>query len=393
MLENTSIVCFAKDWGGDPTSKNHIMRLLSARNRILWVNSIGIRRPGLNGRDLRRLVEKLRNGLGGCRRVAPNIHVFSPLVIPLPEIAPVVRLNNLILSATLRATCRRLRLSRPILWSFLPNVAGLVGRLGERAVIYHCVDDYAEFRGMPHATLRRLENELLAVADLVFTSSEPLWRERVRHNPNTFYIPHGVDVAHFSRALDPRLAIPSDLAQLPRPIVGFIGAVADFVDLELIAEAARARPEWSFVLVGRWITDLTAVTGLRNVHLLGQRPYEALPAYCRGFDVGVIPFRINALTVRANPLKLREYLAAGLPVVSTPLPEVARYDGLVRIAQGRDDFVREITHALNERDEPHVRRRLTAMREESWEERVEEFCEHVSQLLRTRERSGIAGSS
>jgi glycosyltransferase involved in cell wall biosynthesis len=390
MLENTSIVCFAKDWGGDPTSKNHIMGLLSARNRILWVNSIGIRRPGLNKRDLRRLVEKLRGGLGGCRRVAPNIHVFSPLVIPLPEVRPVVRLNNLLLSASLRATCRRLGLGRPILWSFLPNVGGLVGKLRERAVIYHCVDDYAEFRGMASTALRGLERQLLAVADLVFTSSEPLWRERVRQNPNTFYIPHGVDVAHFSRALDPGLAIPSDLEGMPRPIVGFVGAVADFVDLELIAEAARARPEWSFALVGRWITDLTAVKGLPNVHLLGQRPYDALPAYCRGFDVGVIPFRINALTLRANPLKLREYLAAGLPVVSTLLPEVARYDGLVRIARARGDFVGEIERALNERDEAHIQRRLSAMRQESWDRRVEEFSERVSQLLRTRERSGIA---
>ncbi len=390
MLENTSIVCFAKDWGGDPTSKNHIMRILSARNRILWVNSIGIRRPGLNNRDLRRLVEKFGRGLGGCRRLAPNMHVFSPLVIPLPEVASVVRLNNLILSATLRATCRRLGLSRPILWSFLPNVGGLVGRLQERAVIYHCVDDYAEFQGVASAALRRLERELLAAADLVFTSSELLRRERLRYNPNTFYIPHGVPVDSFSRALDPGLAVPSDLAGLPRPIVGFIGAVADFVDLELIADAARARPEWSFVLVGRLITDLTALKGLANVHLLGQRPYNALPAYCRGFDVGVIPFRINALTVRANPLKLREYLAAGLPVVSTSLPEVARYDGLVRIARSRDDFVGEIEQALHERGDAHVQRRLAAMREESWERRVEEFSGHVREVLRARERSMVA---
>ncbi len=391
MLENSSIVCFAKDWGGDPTSKNHIMRILSARNRILWVNSIGIRRPGANKRDLWRLVEKLRGGLGGCRQVAENIHVFSPLVIPLPEVGPVVRLNNLVLSAALRATCRRLGLRRPIVWSFLPNVGGLVGRLQERMVIYHCVDDYAEFRGMPRAALRRLERELLAVADLVFTSSETLRQERLRYNPNTFYIPHGVPVASFSRALDPHLALPSDLAGLPRPIVGFIGAVADFVDLELIAEAARARPHWSFALVGRWVTDLTALRGLPNVHLLGQRPYDVLPAYCRGFDVGVIPFRINALTVRSNPLKLREYLAAGLPVVSTSLPEVARYDGLVRIARARGDFVHEIEQALDERGEPHVRRRLTAMREESWERRVEELSDHVTEVLRARERATIAG--
>lgn len=384
MLENASILCFAKDWGGDPTSKNHIMRILSERNRILWVNSIGIRRPGMNTHDLKRLVAKFGRGLGGCRQVAPNIHVFHPLVIPLPGFAPVVHLNNLILAAALRATCRRLGMRRPIVWSFLPNVGGLVGKLHERLVIYHCVDDYAEFRGMAAASLRRLERQLLAGADLVFTSSELLWRERVKHNPRAVFIPHGVDVAHFARALDAHAGIPSDLQRVRRPIVGFIGAVADFVDLDLVAEAARVRPDWSFVMVGRWVTDLRAIRGLPNVHLLGQRPYESLPAYCRGFDVGLIPFRINNLTLRANPLKLREYLAAGLPVVSTPLPEVAKYSALVRIAQGRDEFIREIQHALMERDGPFVGMRLDAMRQESWERRVEEFSGHVEEALRRR---------
>jgi glycosyltransferase involved in cell wall biosynthesis len=320
--------------------------------------------------------------------VAPNIHVFDPLVIPLPGLAPVVRLNNAILAVTLRAACRRLGLRRPIVWSFFPNVAGLVGRLDERLVVYHCVDDYAEFRGMAPTSLRRLENQLLEAADLVFTSSESLCRERVTRNPHTIFIPHGVDVARFARALAPDVSIPEDLAGVRRPIVGFMGAVADFVDLELVAQAARMRPDWSFVMVGRWVTDLTAVRGLPNVHLLGQRPYEDLPAYCRGFDVGIIPFRLNNLTLRANPLKMREYLAAGLPVVSTPLPEVARYGALVRIAQGPVPFVGEIQQALSERGEPFLGMRLQAMRQESWEHRVEQFSEHVEEALRRRERVG-----
>lgn len=388
MLENTSIICFSKDWGGDPTSNNHIMWRLSAKNQILWVNSIGMRRPGMNGRDLKRLVVKLGRALGSCRQVAPNIHVLNPLVIPLPAAAPVVRLNNAILAATLRATCRRLGLRRPIVWSFFPNIGGLVGKLGERLVVYQCVDDHAEFPGVARASLRRQEGQLLAVADLVFTSSELLRQERVKDNPHTVFIPHGVDFAHFSRAVENHTSIPSDLEGVRRPIVGFIGALADFVDLDLVAEAARLRPDWSFVMVGRrWLTSLTAINDLPNIHLLGPRPYETLPGYCRGFDVGIIPFRINNLTLRANPLKLREYLAAGLPVVSTPLPEVAKYEPLVRIAQGRDEFVREIEHALKERGEPFVGRRLNAMRQESWERRVEQISEHVEEALRGRERT------
>jgi glycosyltransferase involved in cell wall biosynthesis len=113
------------------------------------------------------------------------------------------------------------------------------------------------------------------------------------------------------------------------------------------------------------------VLGLPNVHVLGQKPYAALPGYCRGFDVGIIPFLQNELTVRANPLKLREYLAAGLPVVSIPLPEVARYDGLIHLANGREAFVAAIEAALAERSETMARRRVEAMRTEAWEATVE----------------------
>jgi hypothetical protein len=142
------------------------------------------------------------------------------------------------------------------------------------------------------------------------------------------------------------------------------------VDLDLIRALATARSAWSFALVGKATTDLTPVRELKNVHLLGQQPYSRLPAYCRGFDVGIIPFRWNELTLRANPLKLREYLAAGLPVVATRLPEVARYQHLVHLADGPHGFLRGIEAALQERSESHAHRRIEAMHAESWTARV-----------------------
>lgn len=385
MLENTSIICFAKDWGGDPTSPDHIMRILSRNNRVLWVNSIGIRRPGVNRRDLKRVFSKLRHSLDGCVRVAPNIHVFNPLIIPFHDRPLVAHMNCLLLASVVRMVSRRVNFERPIVWSFLPTTAELVGRLGERALIYHCLDEHAEFRGVASTALRRAERQLVRAADLVFTSSELLWRERVQENPRTFFVPHGVNFSHFARASDSSLPIPEDVSSLPRPRVGFIGLIAEYVDLELIAEVARLRPEWSFVMIGRCVTDPKPIRGLANIHLLGQRPYDSLPGYCRAFDVGLIPFRVNALTVRANPLKLREYLAAGLPVVSTPLPEVVRYRDYVHTASGAEAFAGEIERALAERGTQFAKsRRVEAMRAESWERRVEEMCEHIRDVLGAR---------
>ncbi|HEY7517076.1 MAG TPA: glycosyltransferase [Methylomirabilota bacterium] len=377
MIRNESIVCFAHDWVGDPTSKTHIMRILSEKNRILWVNSIGMRRPAVSGRDARRLLAKLGQLTRGLVRVNANLHVVSPLAVPLPGVPGMDRLNATLVAGSIRHFARRAGLTRPILWTFLPNTVGLVGRLGESRVIYHCVDEYSAFAGVPRDALRRMEQALVRRADLVLASSETLAAERRSLNPRTHFVSHGVDVAHFAQALDATLAPPADAGDLPRPVVGFFGLIAEWIDLELLAEIARRRPSWTVVMIGKATVDTAPLRALPNVRLLGQKPYAMLPAYCRAFDVGLIPFRVDALTVRANPLKLREYLAAGLPVVSSDLPEVRKYAGLARLATGVDEFVAAIEAALADRGETAARSRLAAMAHESWEARVEQISELI----------------
>jgi len=384
MIEGQSIICISQDWQGDPTSKKHIMRILSRKNRVLWVNSIGMRRPTVSQSDARRLITKFRRIISGIRQVEANIFVMDPPVLPLPGVAMAERLNRTILAAWLRHLSRRLELDRPLLWTFLPNIRWLLGRLNERGVIYHCVDEYSEFSGVPKELIVRMEQDLVRRADLVFTSAEKLCTERREVNPRTHFIPHGVDVSHFSRALDQSTRVPPEIAALPKPVIGFFGLLADWVDLDMIGALARARPQWSFVLVGKIQIDLQPVRNLKNVHIVGQQPYSDLPRYCRGFDVGLIPFRMNELTLCVNPLKLREYLAAGLPVVSTPLPEVVRYQGVVHIAVTKEGFLQEIEAALNERSVEQDRRRVEMMRHEGWEARVE----HMSNLI---ESYGLLG--
>jgi len=380
MLQGQSIICFAHDWAGDPTSKTHIMRILSTKNKILWVNSIAMRRPSASGRDLRRLLAKLKRSFEGLTRVNENLYVCNPLVLPIPGVPGVDAFNTAVLSCFLRHWMRRLGLRRPILWTFLPNVNRLVGRLGESRVIYHCVDEYTAFSGVARDTLRKMERDLLGKADLVFTSSEQLCRERRPHNPRTFFVSHGVDVPHFSRALEDSTPVPSDIQGIPRPVIGFFGLIADWVDLPLIRSLAVARPDWSVVLVGKVASDVGPVKGVPNVHLLGQKPYGTLPGYCKAFDVGIIPFRVSELTLRANPLKLREYLAAGLPVVSTDLPEVRKYASLVRLATDPDAFLRGVEASLREDRVTLAPARVDAMRSESWEERVRQFSSFIGSL-------------
>ena len=382
MIQGQGIICITQDWQGDPTSKKHIMRVLSRRNKVLWVNSIGVRRPTVSAYDLRRMGYKLRRMMSGCREVEPNIFVMDPPVLPLPGVALAERFNRFLLAARLRQLCRRLGMDRPLLWTFQPNVNWLLGSLSERLVVYHCVDDHSELPGVSKEVIAAMERELVRRADIVLTTAEKLCDERRAINPRTYFIPHGVDVAHFSRALDPATTVAPEIAALPKPVIGFFGLLADWVDLDMIAALARARPQWSFALVGKTQTDLRPVQGVPNVHLVGQRPYSDLPRYCRGFDVGLIPFRMNELTLRVNPLKLREYLAAGLPVVSTPLPEVVRYQGVVHIATNKEAFFREIEAAIHERTSEQDRGRVELMRSEGWEARVGEMSRLVQERLK-----------
>ncbi len=187
---------------------------------------------------------------------------------------------------------------------------------------------------------------------------------------------------HFRRALDPETVVPEELARLPHPRIGFFGLIADWVDLDLMAYVAKAFPNCSVVFVGKSITDISALEQLPNVHFLGRKPYADLPAYCKGFDVAVMPFRINELTLNANPLKVREYLAAGLQVVSTQIPEVEVL-GLCRMASSPEAFVREIEAALAEDPGPSAER-SEAIRSESWESRAETIGRHLAEAERSK---------
>jgi len=374
MIEDRNIICIASNWFYDPTSKHHVMRELSRRNHIVWVNYHGSRRPRIASADASAVWAKLREWTAGPRRVADNITVVTPLVAPLPGSAAAAALNRRLLVRQIRRVLGDLP-ERPVqLWSFAPDVDYLCGCFGEEAVVYYCVDAFSAFTGYDRDAILAAERRLAARADLVVTTSRSLTESKRGLNPNMIEVTHGVDHAHFATATDAATQVPDDIAAIPGPRLGFWGLIQDWIDVDLVAALARARPDWSIVLIGEAATSMARVGGLANVHVLGRRPYERLPAYARAFDVGLIPFRINELTRAVNPIKLREYLSAGLPVVSTPLPEVARYRALVHVADGAAAFVAACARALGEQTPAQAAARQQAMAEETWPVKVEMIC-------------------
>jgi hypothetical protein len=374
------IVCFSNDWDGDPLSKTHLMRILSRDARVLWVNSLGNRSATASARDAARIAKKLRAALRGLVEAEPNIHVLSPLYVPAYGNRVAGRANRVIVRLQIRAAMRRLGMRRPVSWCFLPSAAPVAGTLGEDLVVYHVVDDFSAFSDAS-PSVPEMERRLVARADLVVASSEKLFEEKRLENPNTVLVRHGVDWTHFARACEPG-PIPDDLARLPRPVIGFFGLVADWIDLELVRRVADAHPRASVVLLGKVATSTAALAGARNVFLLGRKPYAELPAYCRGFTVALTPFRRNALALAANPLKAREYVAAGLPNVCTDIPELRAIPGCT-VAPDADAFVAEVGRALASGGPDPARSAL--VRGESWEAKADELRRLVdAALARTR---------
>ena len=377
----TPIIAFSKDWHEDPTSNHHVLRELARTRRVLWLNSLATRKPNLgSARDLGKIKRKLREFGRGAVNVENDLWVATPLVLPLPQSTIAGALNRRILRLTIQALRVQLGIDRFQLWTFLPNTAPYVGTLGEELAIYYCVDEWATFPGLDRQGTLAMERQLLERVDATFTTSLALRDKKAQHCKATYLAPHGVDHAKFARALDDTLEVPPDLASLPGPRIGFFGTLRDFLDYELMAHVAKARPDWSLALIGQELCDIGPLKGLPNVHLLGQKKHDELPAYCKGFDVGLIPYRIDNDVKFINPLKLREYLSAGLPVVSTNMPEVQPYAHLCHIARTGDEMVAAIERALGEGSREERMRRSTLMIDETWQARVASILRTVDQL-------------
>ena len=208
------------------------------------------------------------------------------LAIALPGRTWAKALNLRLLVWQVRRALSRVRNGPVQVWSFAPDISYLLDHFDAEKVVYYCVDDFASFSGYDAEQVRRDEEDLCRRSDLVVTTSKTLQDAKAPLNPNTILVPHGVDYAHFSRAVKEDLPVPEDMRTIPHPILGFFGLIRDWVDLDLLAEVARLRPGWHIVLIGDSTVDLAPYCGIPNMHFLGRKRYEDLPAYCKCFDVG-----------------------------------------------------------------------------------------------------------
>lgn len=382
----TDVIVFSTaDWSEPNWTNNQRVSqsLAEAGFRVLYLESIGLRQPTVNTRDLSRIGRRLLKSAQGLRQVDPRIWVFSPLVIPFYHSALLQRINQWILVMTVKILGRWLGFKQPIVWVYNPFIANFQARLSPAFLVYHCVDDFMTVPGIPAEVVAAVEPAMIQAADLVFVTSPTLHQKLSAIAPaKVHYLPNVADYDHFAQGYGPG-AIPEDLNAIPQPRIGFIGAIKDYkLDFELIRTLAIRHPQWHWVLIGGLAVanPQALLTRLQapNIHFLGYRPYVSLPDYLRGMDVAVLPSLLNDYTRSMFPMKFFEYLAAGKPVVGTRLPSLADYEHLYAPADSIDDFEHALEAVLADKNLV-IEAGIEAAKSHTWQSR----CQHMLALMKT----------
>src|SRR5947209_2138340 len=384
-------------------------RLSRDGNRVLYVENMGVRSPGL--RDARRVAQRLSHWAGslldgGVRQVSPNLHVCSPLILPPFGSGVRRRLNRRLLLPLIRRAVRSLGLEPEVIWTFLPtDTAASLARMFSKplgVVVYYCIADFAELTPRPQDILNS-ERAIIDMSDVIFTQGARLAGRCSRGGKKVEVCPFGVNFDLFMRGADDRggpsvndsggTAGHSSAAELmsglPRPIIGYVGGIHNVFDAQMMASMARAKRDWSWVLVGPQQTPTPEMRRMPNVYLTGPKPHEELPDYISRFDVGIVPYIRNGYTETAIPTKVNEYLAMGKPVVSTNLPEVASFNsrhGVIITCPNRPkEFIASIERALHSTGggADETRRRAVAAAND-WGERFERMSKLVELELRKK---------
>lgn len=381
-MTSHDVICISSiDWDFIWQGHQEIMtRLAASGHRVLFIENTGVRPPRLT--DLPRVKSRLRNwrrGTKGFREERPNLFIHSPLVVPFPYSRIAQWLNRRMLMRGINRWMRAVGVTRPVVWTFLPTplARSVIADIDPALTIYYCIDDLASSSREARKIVSS-EQALFRSADLVFTTSEKLRARAAEFSQRVHLFPFAVNLAVFQKSREQSVAVPADLAALPKPIAGYVGGLHQWVDQDLLADVAKKLPNVTFALIGPEQTDVSKLKALPNVRVFGQRPHSELPGYVRGFDVGLVPYRITEYTANVYPTKLNEYLVMGIPVVATDLNEIRRFNSdhgdIVRIAPSVDAFADAISAAVREQAPPSVTsRRIEVAESNSWERRLEKM--------------------
>ncbi|MCG8314452.1 MAG: glycosyltransferase [Pseudomonadales bacterium] len=381
----SDIIYFGNDWNAEnKTSSHHISERLSRTNRLIYVECPGLRAPKGTGRDFKKIFSKLLKCVMGPRKINDSLYVYTLFQLPFHRYPLVRLLNSWLVIASISLLKFWLGIKQPTLWFVVPHLSMVPKKVKAKACVYYCIDDYAGIPDVDATAVERMDDDMTKKCDIVFIASDTLYDRKKTQNTNLHVSPHGVDFDHFNQALKGNLTTPSDISTVAKPIIGCFGLIDDRIDLELISKLAKAHPEWSFIMIGRLDVDSNPCENLKNVHFLGRRPYSDLPRYAASFDVSIMPYKPkHRMNINCNPLKLREYLSTGTPIVSARIPQAEQYADVIAIADDTASYEQAILSAIENDTSTAQTARLNRVKDSTWDARVQTVVETVNKNTTT----------
>lgn len=376
------IVCLSTSpWHPIPTRKQQVMSRLRDAEILYFDPSITVLAP-LKDKHARPKMKAYQNP---GEKITEHLTVYAlPPVLPFfNKFRWINRLNQKKIARYVKRIMQEHGFERPILWTYSPVSADAVDRIPHSALIYDCVDRHSAYGGLMNPqVVDQMEMDLAGKTDMVFATAQSLCERLKAANPKARFIPNGANYELFVQASQPR-PMPKDLAQIPGPVFGFVGALQECIEYGYVETAAKARPDWSFVWIGRENpgVDLSALRALPNTYFLGLKPHDELPDYLAHFNVCLNLFANSELSKDVSPLKFYEYLATGKPIVSTPQPDqVLQYAPVMQIAHTAEEFVEKCAQALEDTAPERTRARMEEGRKSSWDSRVAQMEQILAEM-------------
>ena len=371
-----NFIVFSDDWGIHPSSCQHLFKHIAKNNNVLWVNTI-MRLPKFTVSEIKKIIKKVfvskpRTSSDDNKRV--NLTISRPFMIPLFN--PLMRkINMFLLTRQIKLLINKHNLTNVILVTTLPIVADIVSKLNAKKTVYYCVDEFSQWPGHNKKYMQDMEKLLISRSDIVITTSQTLFDAKKTSAKKIHLLPHGVDIDHF----DPKTNIKND--DFPHPLLGYYGLFDERNDLNLLETILKTKPQWHIIIIGEVRVDTSRLKKYPNITFCGKIPYENLPEIVHNFDICILPYPINELTVNINPLKFMECLSTEIPIVSTPLPDLKKYSPTIGWAETPNKFIEYADYFLNKENEDNRKERLRKTRlylkGQSWTEKAQQFLKFI----------------
>ncbi|PSV93143.1 glycosyltransferase [Photobacterium angustum] len=376
MGRDIEFIIFGEDWGRHPSSTQHLISVIAKQYPVYWINSIGLRQPQLQAKDVRRIIEKIMAFMRRTEKAETSPlylkKIIKPLVWPLARNKTMKYINKKLLSTQLPP-----KQQYRVLWIALPSAIEYIELCQADLIIYYCGDDFSALTGVDHYKAMQAEQTLSMQADLIYVANRQLMARFPKHK--THYLPHGVDLHLFQSKHECPPAIDKD-----KKNIGFYGSLNNWLDYNLLQQLALARPQLQFYLLGNKECHQVQQLQNENIHLLPAIPHHQLASYLQHWHIAILPFINNQQIKMCNPLKLREYLAAGCPVISSKYKAATEYSPLVSIATTQIEWLSEIdriTQLTPQQIDEYKEKAYQSVQHDSWQLRIEKII-HTIQKIR-----------